>query len=370
MTPDTIHLADFQAFACTGCGLCCTRPWNVIVEPEVEEGIRNSRFHERRVREGYVPLEVENSGRVVAHRQRNGDCMFLAENVLCGLHSELGPAGKPVGCQIYPYRAVRTPSGTFFSLSFACPPVVAALDTDVEANRADLAAIVSRFPDIAGEVGWVNLTSEHGIPWEGYLELEPCLLQNYHPDFPMDSLLMMASSLSGDAVKERTSWSELSLSPLDLDLLRGLLNDYLCAMVSIVENENDHGARGDYGRGLSAGDRMPSVYLEGTLPPLDLNRSLPPWALEHCRRYFYNAVIGKSILAPSIVSRLLAMAIGYAMLSHYAEGLRQANGEDELSLQSLTKAFEIVEADAVSHSTSMVPFFDDFEGTLRKCILL
>lgn len=370
MTPDTIRLADFQAFACTGCGLCCTRPWNVTIEPEVEDGIRKSEFHERRVREGYLPLEVQDGGRVVADRQSNSDCMFLSENMLCGLHSELGSAGKPVGCQIYPYRAVRTPSGTFFSLSFACPPVVAATDTNLEANRADLATILARFPDIAGEVGWVNLTSEHGIPWEGYLELEECLLRNYHPEHPADSLLLMAGSLSGDALKERESWSELSLSPLDGQFLRELLQDYFCAVVSIIENETDKGARGDYGRDLSLGKTMPSVYFEGNLPPLDLNRTLPPWALEHCLRYFRNAVTGKSILSPSIVSRLLAMAIGYTMLNHYAEGFRQAAGEDELSLQSLTRAFEIVEADAISHSTSMVPFFDDFESTLRKFILL
>ena len=371
MTMDTIHLADFQAFACTGCGLCCIRPWNVIIEPEVEDGIRNSQFHGQRAREGYVPLEIEDSGRVVAHRQNNGNCMFLKEDLLCGLHSELGSTGKPVGCQIYPYRAVRTPSGTFFSMSFACPPVVAALDTDVEANRADLTAILARFPDIAGEVGWVNLTGEHGIPWEGYLELEPCLLQSYLPDFPMDSVLLMAASLAGDAVKERESWKDgMGLSPLDLPLLRDLLMDYLCAVISIVENETDHAARADYGRALSSGQRLPSVYFDGTLPELDLNRTLPPWALEHCHRYFHNVVIGKAILGPSIVSRLLAMAVGYAMLALYAEGLHQASGEPELSLQSWTKAFEIVEADAVSHSTSMVPFFEDFEGTLRKLILV
>jgi hypothetical protein len=115
---------------------------------------------------------------------------------------------------------------------------------------------------------------------------------------------------------------------------------------------------------------MPSCYFNGLLPVLDLDRAMPDWALETYHRYFRNQLLGKSLLTPSVVAKLLAMAVGYALLSYYAEGFRESRGEEELSLQSLTLAFEVVEGDVVSHSSALTVFFKDFESTLPKFLSL
>ncbi len=367
MSRPQVHLAEFQGFSCTSCGLCCTRPWNIRIEPEVEAGIRGSAMVAQREREGYQPLEVLENGRVNAHRQRNGDCMFLKEDVMCGLHSELGSTGKPIGCQLYPYRATTTPLGTYFTLSFACPPVVAGLDQNVEENRADLEAVLERWPQAADHYEEVNLasTSDIGITWQSYQMLEEWMLETFDPRAPLDSLLNMAATISAIADGEM-GWPPDPEPVLDRELLRDLLTTYMTAIVSILENEKDHEARGPYGLALAEGERMPSCYFDGSLPVLDLDRTLPDWALETHHRYFKNQIMGKAVMTPSVVSKLLAMAIGYAMLTHYAEGLREAAGEDELSLLSLTRAFEIVEGDVVSHGSGLIKFFRDFEETLPK----
>lgn len=62
------------------------------------------------------------------------------------------------------------------------------------------------------------------------------------------------------------------------------------------------------------------------------------------------------------------MAVGYALLVLYSEGFRQARGEPELSLQSFTQAFEVVEGDAISHSSAMRPFFEDFEAKVQELL--
>lgn len=362
-----IHLADFQAFACSGCGLCCTRPWNVRVEPEIEPGVRRSELYQRREREGYVPLEVLDSGKVNANRQRNGDCMFLTESTLCGLHSELGGQGKPVGCQLYPYRPTVTPSGTYFTLSFACPPVVAGQDTDLESNRAQLTEVLARWPQAADWYGEALLAQDQvqSLTWESYLLLEGWMLETYDPAAPLDSLLGLAATVSAIAMGE-AGWPPPARPPLDSDLLRDLLLTYLTAIVSIVENEKDHAARGPYAEALREGRRLPSCYVDSLLPVLDLDRGLPEWALRTFHRYVQNQLLGKSVLTPSVVAKLLTMAVGYACLCHYAEGFRLARAESELSLKSLTLAFEVVEADVVSHSTALTVFFKDFEATLPK----
>jgi Fe-S-cluster containining protein len=362
-----IHLADFQAFSCSGCGLCCTRPWNVRIEPEIEPGVRGSELYARRQREGYVPLEVLDSGKVNAHRQHNGDCMFLAEDTLCGLHSELGGMGKPVGCQLYPYRPTTTPSGTYFTLSFACPSVVAGEDTNLESNRTQLSEVLARWPQSADWYGEAMLTQDQqqGLTWESYLMLEQWMLETYDPAAPLDSLLGLAATISAIA-HGQAGWPPPPHPPLDAELMRDLLSTYLNAIISIVENEKE--ARAAYADALARGERLSSCYLEPghLLPELDLDRPLPEWALGTFHRFVLNQVLGKSVLTPSVVAKLLAMAIGYACLCHYAEGFRLAYGEPELSLRSLTLAFEVVEADVVSHSTALVVFFKDFEATLPK----
>jgi Fe-S-cluster containining protein len=362
-----IHLADFQAFVCNGCGLCCTRPWNVRIEPEIEQGVRNSELYRRREREGYVPLEVLEN-KINANRQGNGHCMFLTEEILCGLHSELGSQGKPVGCQLYPYRPTTTPSGTYFTLSFACPSVVAGKSADLEANRSDLTTILAKWPQAADWYGEALLAQDQvqGVTWESYLMLEEWMMERYDPRRPLDSLLEIACIVSAIAMGE-AGWPPPAEPPLELELLRDLLKTYLTAIVSIIENEKDHAARAPYADAVNTGSRMPSCYLgDGLLPGLSLDRSLPDWALETFHRFVRNQILGKSVLTPSVVSKLLAMAIGFVCLCHYAEGFRLSRSEEQLSLQSLTLAFEVVEADVVSHSSALAVFYNDFEATIPK----
>lgn len=365
MPPQEIQLAEFQSFACNACGLCCTRPWNIRVEPEVEEGIRASLFYQRRERERYVPLELLDDGKVNAHRQRNGHCMFFTEQYRCGLHSELGSQGKPIGCQLFPYRATRTPTGTFATLSFACPSVVAGQQRDIEVNRAELATVLAKWPQAADAFEVAPLTGEQSVSWESYLALEAWLLANYDRQQPLDALLSMASNVAALAAGER-SWPLPADSPLDTELLRELLTSYLVAIISIIENEKDHAARAAYSDALRAKEPLTSCYFPGPAPQLHLDRTLPDWALATFERYFHNQVVGKSILEPSVVSRLLGIAVGFALLAYYAEGFRLSRNESELTLESLTLAFEVVEGDAVSHCTTLTVFYQDFESTLPK----
>lgn len=360
----TLHLADHQAFACNACGLCCTRPWGVPVEPEVESGIRASAAVAERERQGYQPLLVVE-GKMRACRQKNGHCVFLTDEVMCSLHAELGERGKPIGCQFYPYRATTTPGGTYVSMSFACPTVVAGTSRDLGASRRHLEEILERWPQAADVYEQVTLvTGKPAISWEEYAPVEDWLLGCFEGERPVDSLLSMAASLSA-LVWGRFQGPNQGSSG-DPEGLRMLLASYAVALVSIAENEHAPAARGDYGQAMQDGHRTASSYFLGRLPVFELERGLPPWARQVYQRYVRDQILGKAILTPSVVARLLALALAYPLLSHYAEGLRLDAGEEELSLASLTRAFEIVEGDIISHSPPMQAFFLDFEATLPR----
>ncbi len=375
---ERIHLEDFQGFRCTSCGLCCTRRWGVGVERVIEPGIRASEFHARRESEGYIPLEVSPDSPTRATKKEDGSCVFLEEENLCGLHSELGGQGKPVGCQLYPYRPVRTPTGVYVSQSFACPPVVAGLDDNVEENRAHLAAVLSQFPDGAAELPDeefpVSLTQRTKISWSSYLELEERLLQAYDSEKPLDSLLTMTNSIllcetiaAGEAIE---TWPVFPPPFLHLEFEKELLRSYLIAVISIVERENDISARIELQEALAQGHELFSMMIDAPLPEVGVGFTTTAGDSLHpiFRRYFHNTVRGKLLLAPTVVARLLAVAIGYALLEIYLLGLCRRLNCDRNDQEALARAFEIVEADAISHSIELYKFFLSFEETLSRVV--
>jgi Fe-S-cluster containining protein len=374
--PDQLRLEEFQGFTCTWCGLCCSRPWRVHVEPAVEAGIRSSALFAQKKREGYQPLQVAREGGLSAtNRKSNGDCVFLGQDKGCGLHAEMGGAGKPIGCQIYPYRAVRTPGGTFFSQSWVCPPVVAGLDRNVEENRSHLAEILRRHPQ-AIEFGLeegtpIALHAAAGISWQSYLSLESRLREAFQPARPVQSLLAMARALTGHRGDESPAeWPPLQLPP-DLSFESELLGMYLAGVLAAVEEPPER--RAGFAEMFESGRGVSSPRLGLSLPPWPLS-SAPQACMEDASaRYFRNALVGKWLLVPSVLSRLLSLSIGYAMLELYAEALRRSRRSDasgspaqaELSLLDLTRAFELADGE-ISHNDALTPFFVDFEATLLK----
>lgn len=346
------------------------------MEKAVEPGIRASQFFARRERQGYTPLTLSDESPTLAGKKEDGSCVFLADENLCGLHSELGGEGKPVGCQLYPYRPVKTPSGTYASQSFACPPVVAGLDENAEENRRHLDEVLQRFPEGAADVGNeaypVKLTQTSSISWQSYLNLEARLLAAYEAERPLESLLGMANSLllcerlSEGAPLE--SWPLLPPPSEDLSIEETLLRGYLVGVVSMLECDDDLAARIAVQEALHSGESLDSRLIGGALPPVDVVLEAPSGErlLQTFHRYFRNCVQGKLLLAPTVVGRLLAMAVGFVLLRLYLEGFRTKLGRDENDLEALTLAFEVVEADALSHSDTLDRFFLGFEETLSQ----
>lgn len=360
---EALHLQSFQGFQCTSCGLCCTRPWGVPVDAAVEPGIRSSAVFDRMEREGYVPIALGDDGFTRVARNERGDCLFLDDELRCGLHAELGAHGKPSGCQMFPYRAVRTPDGVFFSQSWVCPPVVAGKDSNAEENLAQLADLVRLFPDAVGvipdEEFPVAVSREVRISWNDYVILEERLLQGFQPSRPALSLLALAVDLLSGVE------GPLGAVPEDCSLEEALLTMYLQGLVMAVETQDHLERQQLVGEALQGGGAVVSVHGGVTLPLFSLEACQSPLLLEAFERYALNMIAGKNLLRPSVIRQLLALACTYPLLSFYCEAFRKDRGEAELTLEAMTLAFEVVESE-LNHSANMAPFFIDFEATLEK----
>lgn len=369
MSKSKLHLADFQSFKYTNACLCCKRPWTIRVSPEVEPEIRASKLYKNLKDEGYAPLTEQENGDVCASHKENEHCVFLDDNSLCGLHSELGPRKKPIGCQMFPYRATRTPSGTYVSLSFTCPSVVAGIKNDLEVNRTDLTEILSRWPQTAAVRTFeaAQLTKGYRLDWDEYLKIEPWLLDNYDPQQPLRSLLSMAANISAFTLK-MCSWPPPAGSPIEEEFLEEIMTSYLVAIIPLIEAQKTELDINSYMDKLMAREQVYSNHLEALAPVLDPKRSMSSWAMGRYHDYYKNQVAGKTLVDPSVVVRLLSLAIDFAILAHYAEGARRIRKEDEISVDSLTQAFYIMGGAELSHSQALLNFYQDFEATLPKLL--
>lgn len=367
-----VQVHDFQAFACTSCGRCC-KPWEVAIEAPQREAIEASHEYQVRVRENYQPLVIERPG--VASLGDRGDdaCTFLAPDNLCQLHGEIGGRLKPLGCQLYPYQAVQTPAGMYVYLSYACPPVVAGLDRDVAVNRRDLNEALGRYaaplPDSEEQPYLVELHEERPISWASYLQLERRILDAYQRERPWDSLLEISLHLLSQP-SENSEWGEIPMGTVDLEFPSELLTSYLAALIGTLERFEDDGSADVFSQAVEAGQAVRLNRLRLALPPLSLEPPGEPWFLEILERYVRDAVLGKSMMKSTVVSRLLSLACAMALVAHFAEALRRQRGLSALGLEEVTDAFRLVESDLTTHSTVTAAYYHGLADTFARLVAL
>lgn len=375
--PQQLHLEAYQGFSCTLCGRCCRRPWRVVVEPEVEADVRGSAIFATREKEGYVPIEVSpEDDKLRLGRRDNGSCLFMDETTQgCELHLEVGLERKPLGCQMFPYRAVTTPTGTYIYQSWACPPVVEGCSDNTEEIKEQLGRLLQKFPSAPAELPDyeqpVRLTPDVHISWPSYLSLERRLSEGFDPEQPLSSILGMTLNvlrLAADHPQgDIETWPELGVWPDDLSFETSLLSLYASIALAVIETEHQPERREEVHEALQNGQPVASLHLGMTLPPFRIDAPTSPLFRQTFHRYVRNVLSGKLLLSPSVGARLLTVAAGYAMLWFYAEAHRQHRGEAEVTLEAITEAFDLVEQE-LSHYRHLECFFLDCEKTLLELV--
>lgn len=147
---------------------------------------------------GYLPLEVVDDDTYTLFHQDNGVCHFYQDD-LCELHRSHGLSHKPVVCRLYPYTLVGTPGGTFVSLLYSCPAVMAGTGAGPSEQREDLTALFqqhgSKIPHIAALQSPIPVTGQKTISWPEYLKLEEELGELLDGADPVGSLFKMVQVL-------------------------------------------------------------------------------------------------------------------------------------------------------------------------------
>lgn len=359
-----LHLAEAQSFQCRSCGRCCRNAWDIRVEPSARTEIVASRAAREVAKAGFRPLVVLPDGSQATGRREDGACVFLAQNELCALHSELGVSRKPLACQLYPYSVTVTPDGYYASLSFACPSVVAGYGGDLEANRAELNELL-RERGVSTEIPHqVEVISGRHISWACYRRLEERLRQAFDPEYPVSSLLnaavavVQALSQSGDP-----AWPDLRASREET-FEESVLAMFCGSIIALWELPDNADGRQAFSQGLLAGDPPHSKRHSMPLPAFGFYPVDSALTREIFARYFENAIFGKALLSAPVLDRLLGLACAFTLASYYELAFRHSAGLEQASCSTIARAFELVEGDLFTHTRSADPLMAAFSTTL------
>ena len=125
-----LRIDSEQRFACSQCGRCCHR-FDVVVS--AEEVDRYRRHHAQawfREAEGapagqdpFEPIPGMPSLQRIRKRP-DGACGFLSAENRCRIHEEMGAAGKPLTCRVFPYAFHPAADAVVVTASFGCPTIV------------------------------------------------------------------------------------------------------------------------------------------------------------------------------------------------------------------------------------------------------
>lgn len=360
-----LHLLPSQSFQCHSCGRCCRNSWDIRVEPSARRDILASHAADAVTRSGFTPLIVLSDGSEAANRRQDGACVFLDTGELCSLHAELGGARKPLACQLYPYSVTATPDGFFASLSFACPSVVAGQGGDLEANRMELSDLLRERGSAADAPQQVEVLAGRSISWTSYRKLEDRLRQAFLPAQPVRSLLDAAVSIvktlkqSGDP-----AWPDLAQSRGEELFEESMLAMFSASVIALWELPSNPEGRQAFSQAVLAGEPLHSTRHGMPLPNFDFFPVDSALTEEIFGRYFENAIFGKSLLTGPVLDRLLALACGYTLAGYYEAAFRQQAGAEQANPETISRAFELVEADLLSHTRSADPLFAAFAATL------
>lgn len=119
-----IHYPEEQRYACRDCpARCCRTPWGIPVSPEVAHAaLSDSGLRERLV--GRAPAILAGGTLPMVERDRQLQCVFLDDDLLCGLQKRFGHSGIPQACQAYPFGFMKNEQGEPVALlSRHCPSI-------------------------------------------------------------------------------------------------------------------------------------------------------------------------------------------------------------------------------------------------------
>jgi len=184
MPKSDFHIPTFVNYDCELCGWCCkqyditfseaeykrlsSHDWGKL-EPDMAGQDWCAPYHNRRSPDSYR-----------LRYKPEGGCVFLADDNKCRMHAHVGELAKALGCCVFPFTFVRTPSGVYVGGRFSCRAMAYGRGAPVIHREKQLrkqfelvaqAGHAPQYPDN------VIFAGNRTLPWSDYMHLDEAILR-------------------------------------------------------------------------------------------------------------------------------------------------------------------------------------------------
>lgn len=133
------------SYECVQCGRGCFNAWDIYVEPQVVERLKDHALTLRVIEDRGQAFAHEDGRHKIFKSEEHPRCGFLEEDMLCSIHREIGYEAKPLACQQYPFLLTQTPDGVVHvSAAYSCTAVREECGPPLAESRASIEDLVAR----------------------------------------------------------------------------------------------------------------------------------------------------------------------------------------------------------------------------------
>jgi len=173
---DDLLFLSGQNYDCVRCAKGCGAPWRIHVDPYSQRQVSGTPLELRVVQDFGHSFVDDPAGPVVVARKPDGNCVFLGEDRLCGIHGQMGVEAKPIGCRQFPFLIRPTPDGISVGVSFFCTAVQRNEGRPLEVHGDEVREIMKgiRFKPLGEEP--IPVYGDRSVDWAGYRAIESHLV--------------------------------------------------------------------------------------------------------------------------------------------------------------------------------------------------
>jgi len=243
-------MAPNSKFSCNSCTRCCTDkhllgPLTAEEVKKIIDGYKAAGKAHAASHVDFMPLPNDGQPPVsFLLRTTNGLCNFLQEDGKCGIHQDLGIESKPAVCRLFPYRAVRTPSGWDVGLTLSCPTVAAGHGDDPRDEvLTTINALKGSSPLLQVISDTVNLDANCKVPFSVYAAWEAKAVEILRAEADRPAHAWLSVITSFEALRAEHGATEAT------DPWLHLSEDADCQTVEMQESLDEDGLVSERGQG-------------------------------------------------------------------------------------------------------------------------
>ncbi len=357
--PD-LHFLPGQNYDCVRCAKGCRHDWRIHVDPEARGRIAGSAL-EASVLDGtpHASSMQEEADGSVTMRRREGHCVYLQDDNLCGIHAVLGVECKPLGCRRFPFMIQPTPDGIVVGVSYFCTAAQQNVGRPLAEHADHVREMLRhyRIPMVGDRP--LDVYGESRMEWPAYRVLDGFLMDGAPEPATAAALWALGTLLAADAPDLSADSVSAALlhaaaAPLQDDLFAYTARLFAFTLIGTVEaagsDQGDTWTEALMTGGSARFDRF--GWSGRTYEVEDRAARLPSWVDDEVRRYLRMLVFRKFLaLQRPLLDNLVGLYLAPRLFRFYTALSGHARAAAAVEPSDVWRAMDVLELDLFAHTT-------------------